>query len=298
MGAAPESRQQIHSDREILHSLYKCVVVLLCQNCSGHQIHHLFPLLYRFKSSADCNFSLSIAYISTDQTIHDLVTFHIRFCGFNGCQLVFCFLIGKHLLKFSLPYCIFSESISFRLLPDSVKFYQIPGHFTGSFLCLILSLCPLLGSQFVQLWLPCVSGSILLYHIKTGCQDIKIAAIAVLNLDIIFDYFVYLNLFNTLINSQSVIFMNHIISDLQFRKVIDFSSFVLFFLFLFFLFCSENIAFGNHRKFQQRIFKTFQYSPVKGHDLPRLYFPIGVFRIKSSQIIFTEIPGQSCSTSP
>ena len=120
----PETTEQFHIDWEILHTLCKCIVMLLCQNGGRHQINNLFILLHRFKRRTDCHLSLSKADIAADQTIHNLLALHICFCRFNGKPLVVGLLIWKHFFKFPLPYGIRSVFKTFLVLTYRIQFYQ------------------------------------------------------------------------------------------------------------------------------------------------------------------------------
>ena len=53
-----------------------------------------------------------------------------------------------------------------------------------------------------------------------------------------------------------MIFMNHVVPHLKLIEIIDFASFVNFALLLFLFIGPENIAFRNHRKLKQGIFKS------------------------------------------
>ena len=77
-----------------------------------------------------------------------------------------------------------------------------------------------------------------------------------------------------------MIFMDNIISDRQFGKVVDLPSFILLFLLFFLLFSTKDITLRNDRKLQQRIFKAPEYSSIEGHNLSWLYLPVRVLGIK------------------
>ena len=212
LGHSPESAHQIYPDREILHPLAKCVVMLLCQNGSRYQIDHLLIFLYCLKCRTDCNFCLSITYITTDQTIHDLVAFHILLHSIDRQKLIFCLLIREHFLKFFLPDCILPVNKPILILSCCIKFYQI---FCNFFNCppdLCLRLSPLLGSKTVKFWLFGIRTGIFLDQIQLCCRNIKISALSIRNLHIVFGNLIHFDFFNSLINSQSMILMYHIIS--------------------------------------------------------------------------------------
>ena len=98
-----EPAHQINPHREVFHSLDKGIVMLLRQNSSGHQIHHLFSFLHCFEGNADGNFCFSISNITANQAVHNLGAFHILFGRLNGKKLVLGLLKRKHFFKFPLP---------------------------------------------------------------------------------------------------------------------------------------------------------------------------------------------------
>ena len=67
--------------------------------------------------------------------------------------------------------------------------------------------------ELIELWLFCICGRILLNGIEARCQHIKGSTVPILNLDVILRNLIDLYLFNSLIDPQPMIFMNHIISD-------------------------------------------------------------------------------------
>ena len=80
-----KSGHHVHANREILHSLDKCIVMLLGKDRSRNQVNHLFSFLDRFECSTDRNLCFSVANVTTDQTVHDLTAFHIFLDLFDRC---------------------------------------------------------------------------------------------------------------------------------------------------------------------------------------------------------------------
>ena len=62
-----------------MKSLCKCIVMLLCKDRGWYEIRHLFSIVYCLKCCTDRYFCLAIPDISTDQSVHDLLAFHIPF---------------------------------------------------------------------------------------------------------------------------------------------------------------------------------------------------------------------------
>ena len=272
--------------------------MLLGQNRGGYQIYHLLSLLYRFKRGTDCNLRLSIAHIPADQTVHDLSALHIPFGGFDGGKLSFRLLKGEHLLKFPLPHRILSVLKPVFLLPCGIKLHQIPGHLPGGLAHFRLGAGPLLGSELAQFGPFGVGRGIFLNDVQPCGQHIQASPVPVFNFHVILDYFVNFNLFNALVNTQPMVFMNYVVSYLQFIKIIDLASLMMLLFFLLLTVCAKNVALRYHGKFKQRVLETFQNPAIKGHDFPRLQLSVGILRIKSRQLLLPQIPGQPLRPGP
>ena len=293
-----KTAKKIHTHRKILHSLYKGIVMLLCQNSRRHKISHLLSILNCLERSPNRNFCLSIADISTDEAVHNLIAFHIPLCIFNRLKLIFRLLIGKHFLKFLLPDSIRLIGITFRFLAGRIQLHQVLGDIFHSSFDFGLCFVPLLASQPIQFRAFGIGSRIFLQSIKLCSQNIKVAAAAVLNLNIVFDDLIHLNLFYSPVNTQSVIFMYHIISDRRLSKILNFLSGILTSFFLFSLLMPENIRFCDNYKFHHRILKAFACMSVHHHDFSRLNQAIFVFCVKCIQVIVPQIlrkAGGSCS---
>ena len=223
--------------------------MLLSQNRSRHKKCYLLSILNCFKSRTDSNFGFTITNISANKAIHNPVTFHICLGICYSIQLIFCFFKHKHFLEFLLPDSIFSKWKSLFLLSDGIQFHQFFSHFTHGTLYFGFRFGPFFTSQFIQLRVFSISGSIFLNHIQSGCRNIQISSIPVFNLNIIFNYPLYFHLFNSTINTQSMSFVNYIIPYVQLGKIFNLSPLVLGFLVFLFLLISKNITFRNYYKF-------------------------------------------------
>ncbi len=210
-----KSGKQVDTYRIVFHSLGKRIVMLLGQNRGRNQYDHLFPILHRFKSTADGNLRLAVSHIAADQTVHDLITFHILFHGFNGSKLIHGLLIRKNLFKFFLPYIILIKPETFLTLPGRIKGHQVPGNVL--YRCPDFGFCaaPLLGSQFVYLWyFNGIGTCIFLNQIQSGSQNIEITVIRILDFNIVFRNFIDFYFFDSPVYSKSVVFMYYIVADI------------------------------------------------------------------------------------
>ena len=95
-----------------------------------------------------------------------------------------------------------------------------------------------------------------------------------------------------------MIFVNHIISHRKLGKALDLLALVGLLAFLFLMVLAENIALGDHHKFDQRIFKAPVNISAGCHDLPRLRHPVHILRIKGCDTVFREICRQPLGSCP
>ena len=214
--------------------------MLLCKNRSRDQIDNLLVLLHCFKCRPYCNLCLSKSHISADQTVHDLLTFHISFGRFDCKLLILRFLKWKHFFKFLLPDRVLLIDKSFFGLPYCIEFHQIFGDLPDCCLYLALRAMPFLSSKFVKFRLFSICTGILLDLVKLCGKNIKISTISIRNLHIILCHLINFYLFNSPVDSKSMILMHYIVSRFQIRKAAYFLSIVTF-SFLFLLCLSKNI---------------------------------------------------------
>ena len=208
----PETGEQIHPHRKILHSLQKSIVMLLGKNGRGDQIDDLLTLLDCLKCCPQRNLCLAIAYISANQAIHDFPALHISLGRLNSLCLILGLFIRKQLLKFLLPHRIRAILISGSLLPGRIQLHEILRDLLYRALHPAAGALPLFASQLVELRRFGIRSGILLDSVQPCRRQIQIPAVRILNLQIILDYLVPLNLLNPPVNAQSVILMYHIIS--------------------------------------------------------------------------------------
>ena len=87
--------------------------MLKSQNRGGYKHGNLLPVIHRFKSGSDGNFSLTKTYITTHETIHWARTFHIGLYGFGGAALIWCVLVNKTGFEFVLQIGVRTKSKTF-----------------------------------------------------------------------------------------------------------------------------------------------------------------------------------------
>ena len=97
---------------------------------------------------------------------------------------------------------------------------------------------------------------------------------------------VLLDLLDSLVDSETMALMHHIIADGEFREAADLLAFVIIFFPLFLpFFHAEHVALGDHDELDQRVLKALMEFSVGDHDLPRSDRLSRVFRTERPQII-------------
>ena len=157
---------------------------------------------------------------------------------------------------------------------------------------------PFLRAQLIQLRLLCILIRKELDHIERSRQHIQTAATLILDLHIVFPDVLHFHFFNAAVDTHTVVFMDHVIPDMQFRIVPDLlAAGILRRLFAARLpLGSEDIRLGDHREFYIRIGKAFADAPVEGHDLPGLQDLLRILGIGSYQILLQHIIRQTLRT--
>jgi len=228
------------------------------------------------------------------------MAFHVGLGVRDSTQLILRLLEGKHFLKLPLPYRVFSKGIAFTLLAHRIQLHEILCHGADRTADLGLGMFPFLATQLIQLrLLRRIGGGVFLDHIQSGSENVQIATVPVLDLQVVLDNVFHLYLLDAFVYPQSMSLMHHIITDLQVIEIVDLLPLVEFFLFLLTFLRPENITLGQHYEFQPWVFESFIYMTVIGQDLSGLYFPHGVFRIycRESRTAVFRIPQILCQTS-
>ena len=171
------------------------------------------------------------------------MAFHVGLGIRDSTQLILRLLEGKHFLELPLPHRVFSKGIALALLAHRIQLHEILCHGTDRTADLGLGMFPFLATQLIQLrLLRRISGGILLDYIQSGSENVQIAAVPVLNLQVILDNVFYLYLFDAFVYPQSMGLMHYVITDLQVIEIVDLLPLVEFFLFLLTFLRSKNIT--------------------------------------------------------
>ena len=97
---------------------------------------------------------------------------------------------------------------------------------------------------------------------------------------------VLLDLLNSLIDTETMALMHHVVADREFGEAADLLSFVIIFFSLFLpLFHAEHVALSDDDELDQRVLKALMEFSVGNHDLPRSDRLSRVFRTECPQVI-------------
>ena len=94
--------QVFHLTRHILQTFLESLEVLVSQYRSRHQHRHLLVVSHCLKCSTDSDLRLTKTHVTTNKTVHRLITLHIRLYFLSSLQLVRSIFIQETGLQFVL----------------------------------------------------------------------------------------------------------------------------------------------------------------------------------------------------
>ena len=142
--------QQADADGEGLHPGQRRVEVLPRQNRGRGQNGALLAAHHAFEGGAQRNLRFAKADIAAEQAVHRPRLLHVVLDLGRAGQLVGGLLVGKALLKITLPGVIVGESIAVRLLAAGIQLDQLLGHLLGGGLDLFAGLGPIGAAKVAQ----------------------------------------------------------------------------------------------------------------------------------------------------
>jgi len=86
--AGAKTREHLNSDREVLETIRKSMIVLLGQNCSGNQYGHLFASLNGLECGSNRDLCVAETNVTANQAIHRLIAGHVVLDILNRPELV------------------------------------------------------------------------------------------------------------------------------------------------------------------------------------------------------------------
>src|SRR5262249_27746576 len=112
LATGAETGEQFDAHRIIRHSLAERVEMLLRQHRGGHEYRDLAAVHHRFERGANRDLGLAEADIATDQAVHRLGFFQVRFGFPDGTELVRRLLVNECTLKLPLPRRVGGKSVA------------------------------------------------------------------------------------------------------------------------------------------------------------------------------------------
>ena len=175
----------------------------------------------------------------------------------DGVQLVVRLIVGEQLLKLPLPHRVLPVLEARLLLPGGVELHQVLCDLLDRALHPALGLGPLAAPKAVQLGLLGLSPRVLLDALQTGGGQIQVAAVPILDLDVVLGDLIPLHLLDAAVNAQSVLLVNHIVAHRHLGKALDcFALVIRLFPALFLLLHAEHVALGDKDELDQRILES------------------------------------------
>ena len=99
---------------------------------------------------------------------------------------------------------------------------------------------------------------------------------------------VLLDLLDSLIDTETMTLMHHVVADGKFGEAADLLSLVIvLFPLLLPFFHAKHIALGDDDKFDQRVFKALMELSVSDQDLPRSHRAPRILRAEGTEIILS-----------
>ena len=105
-------RQHFNTDWVTREAIAEGVAVLCSEQSCWHQHRCLLAVLNAFEHRAHGNFGLSKTNITTDQTIHRHVAFHVGFRQFDGFALIGCLDKWECAFHFVLPRRVLRKRVA------------------------------------------------------------------------------------------------------------------------------------------------------------------------------------------
>ena len=215
LGAAVAG-QQPDADGVRPHAGQRRVEMLPRQNGGGGQNGALFAAHHAFEGGAQRHLGLAHAHIAAEQPIHGPLVFHVGFDLVGGGELVGGLLIGKALLKISLPGVIRREGIALGLTAAGVQFNEFFGHLFGGRLDPFAGAGPVRAAQLVQLDLVAVAGGgVTGEQVQLGDRNVQHILAGVLDAQAVFGDALHRDALDARVPTDAVVLVDHQIAGGQ-----------------------------------------------------------------------------------
>ena len=211
------SAQKPYLEREIMKTVLEVRVVLLGKNCGRSQESNLLSAHYGLESRPEGDFRLAVTYISADQTVHDMGTFHIVLHILDTSQLILGLVIFEFSLEPKLPVVVPVEGKALAVLASCVKGNQLACQFLRTLTGLGLLVLPPCRPELVDVGsLPC-RAYVALDKVCLLDRNIEVLLVRELDLYVItLPHPVYLQE-----DTDTVVHMDDIVAFMQFHKAVQ-----------------------------------------------------------------------------
>ena len=219
LGRRAEPAEHIYIHRKAPEAAHHCLVMLLGQNCGGHQNGHLLAVQHGLHHCPQGHLRLAKAHIAAQQPVHGHRRLHIPLDLPNAPELVVGLGVGKVVFKLLLPGGIGGKRITTLALPGGIELDQLPGHILGRLPGPGLGLLPGVGADFVQLHRGVLAAAnVFADEVQLGGRDIQGVGALVGDLHIVLHYPVHPDLLHGFKPANAVLLMDHQIPRGQVRK--------------------------------------------------------------------------------
>ena len=197
----------------------------------GGQDGALLATHHAFERGAQGNLSLAHADIAAQQAVHRPGLLHIMFDLRRAGKLVRRFIIGKALLKISLPGIIWWEGMTVRPFAAGIQLNQLLGHLLGSGAHLLAGLGPLGPAQAAELdILRIPRRGVAGKQVQLGDGNIQHIFFIVLNAQVVFGNALNRHSLDARIPANAVVLVHHQIARRDLGQAVQgiFGLFTLF----------------------------------------------------------------------
>lgn len=123
-----EAAQHLHPHRPVGEAIAEVVVVLLGQQCGGHQHSHLLAAVHRHEGGAHRHLRLAKAHIAAHQPVHALGLAHVAEHRIDGVELILCLLEREAGGKLAVALLVVLEGKAGPRRAYGIDIEQLGGH--------------------------------------------------------------------------------------------------------------------------------------------------------------------------
>ena len=211
-----KSRQHLNTNWVASEAIAEGVAVLCSEQSCWHQHRCLLAVLNAFEHRAHGNFGLSKTNITTDQTIHWHVAFHVGFRQFDGFALIGCLDKWECAFHFVLPRRVLRKRVALGRYAALVEHHEFLCDLSDRRTNALLGAGKIASTQTMQ-------GGRVAANVLTHCAnvigwDVQLVAIFVCKQQVIALGATDAALNHALVFANTVIVVNHVVAWLEILK--------------------------------------------------------------------------------